>query len=143
MPLTNPILLIEDDADDAELFVEVVQQLYPEAEVEVYNDPQKALERLKGNELLFGIIFCEAHMGRGSGIDLKTQLAADEKINSKTIPFVFICTMISAAEVRKAYQLSVQGIFLKEVSYKKYVEQLQTILDYWSMSVTPNNPADA
>jgi DNA-binding NarL/FixJ family response regulator len=140
MNQSRPIVLIEDDSDDTQIFRMAISVLNVEAPVHCFSSPKEAIEFLNTTEVPPGLILCDNHLSAISGIDLRETLAKDSRLHRMTIPFILLSTAISDADVVKAFELPVQGIFLKESSFEKYLDQLDRILKYWSCSITPNSP---
>lgn len=136
----RPIVLIEDDSDDIQLFRMALDVLNVDAPVHCFQSAKDAIEFLNTTDTPPGLILCDNHLNAISGIDLRETLAKDPKLHRMTIPFILLSTTISDAEVNKAFELPVQGIFIKEASFEKYLDQLDRILKYWSCSITPNAP---
>jgi len=137
---SRPIVLIEDDSDDTQLFRMAMRVLNVNAPICCFSSAKEAIEFLNTTEDPPGLILCDNHLAAISGIDLREMLAQDPKLHRMTIPFILFSTAISDADVVKAFELPVQGIFLKESSFEKYLDQLDRILKYWSGSITPNSP---
>jgi hypothetical protein len=62
------------------------------------------------------------------------------RLKALSVPFILITTAVSERDIKKAFELPVQGIFFKEGNFEDYVAQLKLIVGYWGLSVTPNNP---
>lgn len=140
MSQSRPIVLIEDDPDDIHIFRMAIDVLNVQAPIHSFTSPQEAIDFLNYASEPPGLIICDNHLSAISGIDLRETLAKDQRLHRMTIPFILLSTSISEAEVNKAFELPVQGIFIKESSFEKYLDQLDRILKYWSCSITPNSP---
>jgi DNA-binding NarL/FixJ family response regulator len=135
-----PIILIDDDPDDVQIFQMALSVLNVNVPLHCLSSPHKAIDFLKNMETPPGLIICDNHLAAISGIDLRETLAKDRRLNRMAIPFILLCTDISEPEIEKAFELPVQGIFIKESSFEKYLDQLDRILKYWSSSITPHSP---
>jgi CheY-like chemotaxis protein len=136
----GPILLIEDDEDDAILFKDIISELHLPNKLVWFSDSTNALEHLqKASEQPF-IIFCDVNMPKCNGIDLKRQIDSNSELRKKSIPFTFYSTAASQKVVNEAFtRLTVQGFFLKKSTYGEAKSMLQTIIAYWSLSKHPNS----
>lgn len=137
--LPNPIILIDDDNDDLELFTEAFHRLEIENEVVSFSDAHKALEFLKhsGRQPLF--ILCDINMPKINGLELRQKIYDDEILRQRSIPFLFLSTANDRIFVDKAYDLSVQGYFKKPAHLNEIKEMLLAIIIYWQYSHHPNS----
>lgn len=139
MSQNRPIILIEDDSDDIHIFRMAMSVLNVSAPLHCFTSAQEAITFLESVDTPPGLILCDNHLSAISGIDLRETLSKDPRLHRMTIPFILFSTAISEAEVLKAFELPVQGIFIKEASFEKYLDQMDRILKYWSCSITPNS----
>lgn len=84
------------------------------------------------------IIFCDINMPMMSGLQLRQVIYNDEFLRQKSIPFVFFTTAASEEQVREAYNLTVQGFFLKPPSFEEIRKLFRLIIEYWDMCRHPN-----
>jgi CheY-like chemotaxis protein len=139
MPKHGPILLIEDDVDDHELFIEAIKRLGVKNEVLWFQNPVEAKAFLMGTSQQPFIIFCDINMPVQNGIDFKRELDEDQRLREKSVPFVFYSTSANISELRAAYtEMTVQGFFQKPSDYNKMKETLSAILTYWQLCRHPN-----
>jgi CheY-like chemotaxis protein len=138
--VTGPILLVEDDHDDIEIFNEVLKVLDIKNSLVTFTRPSDAYEFLETtNEQPF-IIVSDVNLPGFSGLEFKTRLDQNEKLRKKSIPFIFYSTSAENRFVTEAYiQLTVQGFFLKGQSYKEIKDQLRIIFEYWKICRHPNS----
>ena len=135
----GPIILIEDDIDDQEFIIDAIQTLEVQNEIKTFDNAQKALEFLKiATEQPF-IIISDVNLPIMNGLQLKQEIQKNEFLKVKTIPFVFLTTSADPKSVKEAFELDVQGFFVKENTYQGIRQQLKQIIDYWSGSKHPNN----
>jgi len=137
--LPNPIILIDDDQDDLELFTEALNDLNIGNEVIAFDNGYDALEYLKHSERQPLFILCDINMPKINGLDLRQMIYDDEVLRQKSIPFLFLSTADDQFFVDKAYNLSVQGYFKKPVFIKEIKEILMSIIIYWRYSHHPNS----
>ncbi|HEY1056659.1 response regulator [Emticicia fontis] len=141
--ITRPILLIEDDIDDKNFLEEVFEELEiknPLVWFDNCNDAKKFI--LSTDDQLF-IILCDINLPRQSGIELKREIDASDRLREKSIPFIFYTTTANMDYVREAYtRLTVQGFFQKNHDFEATKRDIKLIMDYWSACVHPNSKAD-
>ena len=135
----GPIVIIEDDKDDQEIYGEAIRALGIPNELHFFNHGKAALEYLSSTEEQPFIILSDINMPGMSGLELKKLMQDDPYLASKGIPFVFISTNASKVSVRHAHALSVQGYFEKPQSVDAFKEMLRKLFDYWELCKHINN----
>jgi CheY-like chemotaxis protein len=73
-----------------------------------------------------------------NGIEMRNEIINDPYLREKSIPFVFYSTAANPYQIRRAYELTVQGFFQKPSTYPELVQMLKLILDYWKVCRHPN-----
>ena len=134
----GPIIIIEDDLDDQEIFSDVFQDLEIKNEILFFSDGEKALEYLTNTDVEPFIIFSDINMPKLSGMDLREQIHENEDLRIKSIPYLFFTTSAEQKHVIDAYSKSIQGFFVKPTSYREIKETIKIIVDYWVKCVSPN-----
>ncbi len=74
-----------------------------------------------------------------NGLELRRKIQEDERIRKKSIPFVFLSTAARRKEVEEAYDLTVQGFFVKASQLSDMERALELILTYWQQCKHPNS----
>lgn len=138
---SGPILLIEDDIDDQEFITDALQMLEIKNEVEIFDNGQKALDFLLTSNQQPFLILSDVNMPIMNGLQLKSEIQQNPYLKEKAIPFIFLSTSADAKAVYEAFELGVQGFFVKENTYDGIRHQLKQIIDYWKSSHHPNNTA--
>jgi len=137
--ITGPIVLIEDDQDDIDIFNEVLKELGITNRLIKFTDPTVAFHFLESNSEQPFLIICDVNLPRMSGLEFKTRLDANEKLKKKSIPFIFYSTSAEKKYIMEAYlQLTVQGYFLKPMQYAEIKKQVRAIFEYWKICQHPN-----
>jgi CheY-like chemotaxis protein len=139
MKISGPILLIDDDEDDHELFRTVCEKLGVCQHLVHFDNGLDVLKFLKSNVEIPFVIMCDINMPRMNGMELRRILYEDDYLKNKAVPFIFFSTSASAQQVREAYDLTVQGFFIKGTSYKETETTFRRILEYWSDCRHPNS----
>lgn len=134
----GPIILVEDDMDDQEIIIEALQTLGLQNEIKTFDTGQKALDFLKIMERQPFMIISDVNLPVMNGLQLKFEIQNNEYLRSKSIPFIFLSTSADKNAVEEAYQLQVQGFFVKEITYEGINKQLRGIIDYWKSCRHPN-----
>jgi CheY-like chemotaxis protein len=138
--ISGPVVLVEDDADDMEIFRDVLKELNIPNEVIHFVNPSDAYHFLESSDEQPYIIVCDVNLPRMSGLEFKNKLDANEKLKKKSIPFVFYSTSAERKHVTEAYlHLTVQGYFRKAQTYPEIRNQIRTIFEYWKICQHPNS----
>jgi len=139
MPVKGPIICVEDDPDDQELFEEALRELRTSHTYKFFTDGKEALDYLITTTEQPFVIFCDVNMPRLNGIELRNEINNSEYLKRKSIPFVFFTTALNRQLVDEAFQLSVQGFFKKPEEFSEIKSIIKQILDYWHSSKHPNS----
>lgn len=137
MNRNGPIIIIEDDADDRMLLEAAFGELGYANEVKYFDNGKAALEYLRDDSVLPFLILSDINMPMLSGLELRRMIATDPKLAPKCIPYLFFSTHASERAVTEAYQLSVQGFFMKPNSFSELVGIIRKILAYWRECYSP------
>ena len=135
----GPIIIVEDDPDDQEIYAEAIRNIGISNEIKFFEGGATALEYLITTDDQPFIILSDVNMPIMSGLELKEKIQKDDYLRLKGIPFVFISTNASATAVRKAHELSVQGYFEKPSNLTGIRKMLTTLFDYWALCRHINN----
>jgi CheY-like chemotaxis protein len=92
---TNPIIIIEDDADDQELLKEVFKKLKYPNELIFFFDGEAALEFLNRQEILPFLILSDINMPKLNGFALREKLKTDADLALKCIPYLFFQQLLA------------------------------------------------
>src|SRR5687767_11428895 len=79
------VLIIDDDAEDTEIFCYALREVAPEINCTVINDPKLALSVLASNSIPPQYIFLDANMTYMNGRDCLKQLRKLRKLNNTRI----------------------------------------------------------
>ena len=138
MSLRGPILLVEDDKDDFELFKNVLKDLNIKHDLIWFENSIDAFNYLlKVDEQPF-LIFSDINMHLQNGMEFKTKIDSNEHLRKKAIPFIFYTTTIDRDAIKTAYtEMAIQGFFQKAGDYNEMKKNLKIIIDYWESCHLP------
>ena len=139
MSRKGPIILIEDDPDDQDLFLEVFKKLNYPNEVLCFPDGYVAFEFLKTSELMPFVILSDINLPRLDGFALRDKIRMDANLQLKCIPYIFFSTAANQRTIIEAYGKSIQGFFVKDVNMADLEETISLIMGYWAKCISPNN----
>lgn len=134
----GPIIIIEDDIDDQEIFSEVFIDIGCKNKIIFFPDGEQALEYLTSTDVEPFIIFSDINMPKLGGMELRAKIHENEDLRLKSIPYLFFSTSAEQKNVVDAYSKSIQGFFVKPTSYKEIKEVIGIIVRYWETCVSPN-----
>ena len=137
MNKTGPIIVIEDDAEDKEILVEIFKNLDYKNSIIYFSDGEEALQYLKDTRTKPFLILSDINMPRLSGFELRQRIHTNEDLNLKCIPYLFFTTTSTQKAIIDAYSQSVQGFFVKANSVGKLENTLKRIIEYWQECISP------
>jgi len=139
MSKSGPIILIEDDEDDRNIFESIVRELGYKNLILWYETADSAFDYLCNTTDLPFIIFSDVNLPGTNGLDFKANIDNVPELRKKSIPFIFYSTSANQHDVNRAYiQMTIQGFFKKESDYEIMRNHIKMILEYWSVCRHPN-----
>jgi CheY-like chemotaxis protein len=135
----QPVIIIEDDADDRMLLEEVFTKLNYPNKIIFFPDGQEALDFLNTTEITPFLILSDINLPKLDGFALRSKIRMDAQLQIKCIPYLFFSTASNQRSVVDAYSLSVQGFFIKQTTIAEMEQTIKVIMEYWSRCVSPNN----
>jgi len=139
MSKSGPIVIVEDDADDKEIFESIVRDLNINNEIVWFTEAENAFSFLKTTNKKVFLIFCDINLPEINGIEFRRDIDNDPELRKKSIPFVFLSTQASQSDINEAYlKMTVQGFFKKGNNYNEMKTMLKNIFEYWKNSLHPN-----
>jgi len=105
------ILLIEDDKDDQEHFVDALGCLTQVIECTVRDDAEEALTQLETKEIQADLIFLDLVMPRMTGQRFLYELKQRE--NLRHIPVIVLCTAFNAEIAKDLKQSDARVVLVK------------------------------
>jgi CheY-like chemotaxis protein len=138
MNKAGPIVIIDDDHDDIELYYSMFEELGTANEIQIFDNGEKALEYLHRDDVKPFLILSDVSMQPKGGFEIRRNIAADPELHKKCIPYIFFTTSMSPATVEEAYNLSVQGLFQKPPNFEVWKELVRNMITYWTHCISPN-----
>ena len=135
MNKNGPILIVEDDIDDQYMFAKVFVQLEYKNEIIFFSEGEKILEYLNNNKVEPFLIFSDIAMPKLNGMELREKLQESDDLRIRSIPYLFFTTGAPKKDITDAYSKSIQGFFIKPMTFSALEEKLKVIIDYWQNSV--------
>lgn len=138
MNKSGPIIIIEDDKDDQEIFTEIFGELDFANELLFFNDGVPALEYLETSDTEPFLILSDINLPKLNGLELREKIHNNEDLQLKCIPYLFFSTSAEQKHVIEAYSQSVQGFFVKPRNYSELKSTIKKIVEYWKECVSPD-----
>lgn len=135
----EPIIVVDDDLDDHFIFREIAERIRLTNEIIFFRNGFEFINYLKTTTDNPFIIFCDINMPTMGGLETRKRIIEDDYLRKKSIPFVFFTTAASKVQVSEAYELTVQGFFIKQPSFDETERTFKLILDYWDRCKHPNS----
>jgi CheY-like chemotaxis protein len=137
MPKSGPIIIIEDDADDQELLKEVFRELQVPNLTRFFDSCASAFNYLLTTIERPFLIISDINLPAMTGLELCKKVFENKALKMKSIPFVFLTTSSDHNLIIEAYQMFVQGFFVKPTSIRELKETIRVIVDYWKVCRQP------
>jgi CheY-like chemotaxis protein len=141
--INAPIVVVDDDPDDLYLFEKMVQRLGIFSPLRFFENGKDALDYLNTTEEQTFLIMSDINMPVMNGLELRNQINRNERLRRKSIPFIFFSTAARAADVIEAYDMTVQGFFVKDAELESIEDTLEVIFHYWTRCKHPNSARNA
>jgi CheY-like chemotaxis protein len=137
----EPIIIIEDDEDDQQLFKDAFFELGYRNQLYFFMDGQVALNFLngEGKTLTPFLILSDINMPKLDGFALRDKIRMDAALQIRCIPYLYFSTSLNQNTVITAYEKSIQGFFVKQDTIKGLKEIISVIMEYWKHCASPNN----
>ena len=133
----GPIFLVDSDQDDQDIVTYAWKELGYKNELQFFHSAETVLHYIETNPTVPFLIICDVNTPRMGGFELKRRILEADNMYYKSIPFVFWSTQASKEQIRKAYDLCVNGFFLKGNNMQEVKASLAAIVEYWRKSEVP------
>jgi two-component system response regulator len=119
------ILLIEDDADDAELTIHALKKHNLANPILHIDDGEKALDFLFGAEQDPSLILLDLKMPRVDGIQILRKLKSDSE--KRQIPVVALISSKEGKTYLESFDVKADAYMIKPVDYKQFCAAVSDI----------------
>ena len=139
------VMLIEDNADHAELVIRTLEEHKIANKVRHFLDGQSALDYLfhrgefsdPATNVRPHMILLDLRLPRVDGIDVLKAIKEDERL--KSIPVVVLTTSEAEKDVAKAYYHHANSYLVKPVGFDEFKQLMDDLGFYWlSWNTNPN-----
>lgn len=131
----RPILLVEDDEVDVLTVKRALRELHVDNDLLLAGNGEEAIERLRSGGPRPALILLDLNMPRMGGFEFLRSAREHDLIDG--IPVVVLTTSRQDSDIFEGFKLNVAGYMVKPVDYRKFVEMMQAIDLYWTLSELP------
>lgn len=143
------ILLVEDNADDAEMTLHALRKGNVANHVQVVRDGAEALDFLFCEGTFSSrvpragpkVILLDLKLPKVDGKEVLRRIKADAR--TKSIPVVILTSSKEHVDVQDAYAMGVNSFIVKPVSFELFVKAVQELGMYWLLLNQPPEVDDA
>jgi CheY-like chemotaxis protein len=133
----NPILIIDDDADELEMIKEASECLQLNRPILFFRSGDEFINYLKSATQAPFLIISDVNLGAIDGFALKKKIVESRELKYISVPYIFWSTSASEKQIQYAYDLPVQGFFFKSNNFNDLCETLKIMIEYWQRSQHP------
>lgn len=120
------IILAEDDADDADIFMDTLADIANDVKVEVFSNGQILLEALQSTKDFPDIIFLDLNMPVKNGFQCLEEIKNTKRWNN--VKVVILSTSSHPEQIKTAYDLGADLYLTKSTSYSEFRNTLTNCL---------------
>ena len=133
----NPILLVDDSADDVQLILSALKRASLKNEVITLRDGSEALDYLyrrgkyqtrTGGDPV--VVLLDNHMPKVNGLEVLQAIKADEHL--KTIPVVVLTSSRETPDLIEFYKHGVNAYVVKPVDYSDFITAVSQLGVFWA-----------
>ena len=129
------ILLIEDDQVDVITTRRALKEIQVTNPLVVCEHGELALDHLREAEELPCIALLDLNMPVMNGIEFLRNVKGDARL--RRMPVVVLTTSEELEDKRRSFDLGAAGYMAKPVDYRRFVEVMRSIDQYWTLSELP------
>ncbi len=131
MPLHGvDILLVEDNANDAELTLRALKQRNLANQVHVCRDGAEAMDFFsKGGGPVPKVVLLDLKLPKVDGLEVLRRLKGDA--HTKAIPIVVLTSSREEPDIERAYALGANSYIVKPVDFEAFARAVSDVGLYW------------
>lgn len=133
MNRTGPIVIIEDDPEEAILLGELLQNITTKYEIIVLPQSNGAIQFLRECEKPF-MILSSINLKGLDGFQLRNLILSDPALARKCTPYIFYAAHSSDEMLARVAELQAGGYFHDINDYTQLSDRLSSIISYWEQS---------
>lgn len=136
------ILLVEDNANDAELTLTALAENNFANEVDVVRDGEEALEYLfrrgryaERRTQNPAVVLLDLKLPKIDGLEVLEQVKSDERL--RTVPIVMLTSSREEQDLVRSYNLGVNAYVVKPVEFGEFMSALKELGFFWAVINQP------
>ena len=136
--MNEPILLVEDNPDDALLTVRAFAKNRIKNEVVVATDGEQALHRLlpeTGEPLRAALVLLDIKLPKIDGLEVLRRIRDDDR--TRNVPVVVLTTSNEERDIVTSYELGANSFVRKPVVFDEFVAAVNALGVYWLLVNEP------
>ena len=133
--MTRRILLVEDNAGDAQLMRIAFAEALPEARLSVVSDGETAVRALLDGSAPPDLVLLDLNLPRLSGHEVLAQVRAAPDPAVRRVPVVVLSSSGAASDVQRSYELGATHV-TKPPDMDGLLATAEAIARYWFATVT-------
>jgi CheY-like chemotaxis protein len=126
----NTILLVEDNAGDAELMRLALAEARPDCLLRVAGDGEEALALLNAGHVP-DLVLLDLNLPRLSGHEVLADLRGSDQPRLRRLPVVVLTSSSAPEDVQRSYALSASSHIVKPPDLDRLFEVTETLARYW------------
>lgn len=130
MTTANPILLVEDNANDEVLTTRAIRRSNIHNEIVVARDGAEALERLSSMTLP-ELVLLDLKLPKIDGLEVLRRIRSDER--TRHLPVVIFTSSREQQDMLQAYQSGVNSYVCKPIDFGEFVNAVGQLSTYWML----------
>lgn len=138
----RPILLVEDDVNDAELTLNALGKYMPPGQVTLVRDGQAALDYLQRRGAHAGrqgtnpaVILLDLNLPKVSGLEVLREVKGDDTLCA--IPVVVLTSSREDRDIVESYELGVNAYVVKPVDFHEFADAVKALGMFWAIVNEP------
>jgi chemotaxis family two-component system response regulator Rcp1 len=124
------VLLVEDNAGDAELMRIALAEARPDCRLRVAADGEAALAQLLEGDVP-DLVLLDLNLPRRSGHEVLADLRASDEPRLRRLPVVVLSSSGAPEDVQRSYELFASGHIVKPADLDRLFEVAKTLARYW------------
>ena len=132
-----PVIIVDDDPDEHDLMKEVWKELELSYPLILFSTGAQLLNYLESEKQPPFLIISDINLHPMDGFELREKILGNESSKFKSIPFIFWSGSATENQIKKAYNLSSHGFFIKASTFQELKKIIEDIIAYWHKSEIP------
>lgn len=131
------VMVIEDNPGDARLISESFDRIRQATNIEVMNDGDRALERIRqryANERPVDLVLLDLNLPGRTGREVLSEIKTDKDL--RRTPIIILSSSTSKGDIEDCYQRHANAYITKPDDFEAFVHLAEAIGAFWTDTVT-------